>query len=809
MAIPEWRDTLQQAFRTGKATDDEMRAALRRGRNLDGPKEAPWEGVGYDWLHGVVSLTKAEDRVRTLAVLIEAGLSPNGGSPSFDHLPQHKRIEKWRAFSHMTHGMRPRSDARYRVGLGVPSTQTDSSERFYLSWLSRTAWRLQDVPELPELVNMWLDAGADPHHQPNASARAAAPDTEKSPVQSAVGQAWSSWPVLLGIGRLDVLETVLDHVPQDSRPNDWAVAVAMAFDMAEKAHIPMERVVASVERFAERFPPLPHEHRAVFRLLAGKPTSGHVRLPEALCAWLVTNGSELDAMVPGQKGIPATFNPWCVLGLWDKHVEQCQHRLLAALERHPVWGSPQALLGARLKNQSRSWLDAPADATVVDGWLVASDDQWNKGLPGLLPPLLELARRWDLSPSASFSELVATRHAAPSATATRWLATHHPAWASAGREGKTPWHFAPGRSEVWDWLQDNHVDPRQKDDHGVPGMMEAALTYQSRRSSLLQKAWAIVDSWPLSEQEAVRVQGLPWGAWRSVSDQPPLVCRSVSAQDQLQAALELNDLKALRSWAKRFPRFSWSSLGEAEQRQLLLAASLSNPQWTHPVRAKGLDANEALAKCLAQLRQEKGLKGLAPSVFTGWMHNAQVHRPASFTGLTPTMVEAWAWLEGVPASVLSQDDRKAVVSLWWSALNIKKEADTGDAHPLEPWPWEADTWKQMGEREKSRLAIAVLRYGCQRKHEIAGDFARLSFRWLELFEKHVLEGKPERLFEFASPKEARAVGRLLGGRLSKWGRENGRLPEFCHIAQAMFRNQQMEEALEVPSSAVSHKKARL
>ena len=327
MATPEWRDTLQQAFRYGKATDDEIRAALRRGRNLDGPKETPWDGVGYDWLAGVVFLKKAEDRTRTLALLLNAGLSPNGGAPSFEHLPFQKRMEKWRTFIQLTHGGRPRSDARQRLALGVPMVSTDSSERFHLPWLARTAWRLRDLPELPQLLELWVKAGADPHFQPNASARAASSPAEKSPIQSAMGQAWSSWPVLLGVGRQDVLDVVLGHVPQESRPNDWAVAVAMAFEMADQAQIPMERVVASVERFATRFPPLPEERRAVFRLLAGKGASGYVRHPEALVGWLVSNCSELPKMAPGHKGIAATFNPWCLLGQWDKHLEVCQYLL--------------------------------------------------------------------------------------------------------------------------------------------------------------------------------------------------------------------------------------------------------------------------------------------------------------------------------------------------------------------------------------------------------------------------------------------------------------------------------------------------
>ena len=809
MATPEWRDTLQKAFRDGKATDDDIRAALRRGRNLDGPKEAPWEGVGYDWLSGVVFLKSAEDRLRTLRLLLDAGLSPNGGAPSFEHLPVPKRLEKWRAFIQLTHGGRPRSDARQRASLGVPMVGTESSERFHLPWLARTAWRLREQPELPQLLDLWLKAGADPHFQPNAAARAASGDPEKSRVQLAMGQAWSSWPVLLGIGRLDVLETVLDRVAQGSRPKDWAVAVAMAFEMAEQAHVPMERVVASVERFAERFPPLPEERRAVFRLLVGKGKSNYVRHPEALVGWLVSRCSELPKMLPGQKGVASSFNPWCLLGLWDKHLEVCQHRLLEALQRHPVWGTAQALRDSRVKSQSRRWLAAPEGATALDGWLVANDNPWNHGLPGLLPSLLDQAKRWAVAPSAAFPELLANQRDAPSAIATQWLASNHPEWALTGAEGKTPWHFAPERSSVLDWLHTQGVDPRQRDDHGVPGAMEAAVLYQSRRSTHVHKAWAMVDAWPSTEQAGVVLKGLPWGAWRSVSDRLPPVCRTVSAANQLQAALELNELKAVRAWVKRFPTFSWASMDAEEQHRLLMAASLSHPLWTQPLLSKGIDNEASLAKCLALLRQEKGLEGLHASAFTGWMHNAQAHNPISVTGVPPTLVEAWNWLEGVPASVLSQADRSAVVRLWWSALNIKKEADAGQSHPLEPWPWEAATWKTLGEPEKAQLAVAVLRYGCQKKHDTTGTFGRLSSQWLMLFEEHVLEGRAERLFEFASIKERKAMSRLLGKRLARWGQENGRLPEFYLAALAMYKQQQMEEALEVPSASVSHKKSRL
>lgn len=791
MATPEWRQTIKQGFGRGKVSEEDMRAALRRARKPFGPDEAPWEGVGYDWLEGFRRQPDAQTRHFTLQLLLDAGVNPNGGAPSFDHLPKSVRNIKRHEFFKLMHAGKNGSEASHRIKLGIPYRGSDLQAGFYLPWLGRTAWVGRDLPDLPDLLEQWVIAGADPNFQPDASKE----ETDSSDFNRALNQAWSSWAPILATGRMDALEAVLKHVPEGSLPKDWGVAVASALLGASENHMDMGQVADCVSRFAQHFPPSELDRRVVFRLLHGKPGAAWIRDPDALAAWLVTPCARFDEMRPKAEEGREGFNPWNVVGRWGRYDTEVQFRLLKAIQVHPRWGNAQSLRDSQFNRQSRSSRDAPENSTVVDGWASAEDESWNKGLNKLLPSLLELADRWGVSVSSSFGQLLASKFHPPSDLATRWLAKQGHEWVTRGEEGKTPWHYAPSRSGIWDWLVDQNIDPKRRDTDGVPGMIAAAVHYLSRRNrSFYQKAQSVVEKWEPEDRSGV-VQGLEWVAWETVQPKAGSDCLHVSAAQQLEAAWVLNEPKAVEAWAKRNQDFSWAQLDEKEQRHLLLRLASSVPDWRQPAGGNHLDKDSALARCLEVVRQSKGLEGLKPSAFKGWLGAIAAHQPTSIMELPCGMPEAWAWLENVPQSALENADRRQVIRLWWTALQTKRMVDSRDANPWELWPWDADTWKTLPEADKGALALGVFRFALQKKHETAGIFAALTPAWLELFHELLLEGQPQRLVEFASPKQKQILQRLVSGPLAHWANANRiPVPEFIRPVVSRLRCEGLDEA---------------
>ena len=807
----EWRVALKEAFRSGKASDEEVAQALRTGKQINGRPEAAWEGVGYDWLEGLRRLGSGANAQRTLKALLEAGLDPNGGIASFDHIPVPKRYEVMSDYSRLINQGTPRTDARFALRLGIALEGNEDSGQYHMPWMGRTAWLARHLPELPALLVQWVEGGASPHYQFKQAPKGADRELLRN-------TPWSAWANILATGRVDAVEAVVSALHETGqRPTDWAVSVSSALRIATGRHgeDDAREVVRAVHRFAQQWPPTEEERQLTTRLLAGSHTGRFLRHPKALSLWALVEASDFSKWRPGKQGMPESFNAWNMLGFWDARLAGAQNQLREMLSKHPVWGNPKALQEARLVHQSRERHDVPAQARVYDGWLTGADRGWftGKGLPEVLPGLLALLGDWKIGPSPAFGELLAKQHDPPSQLTTHWLRQSKHAWKSQGPEGSTPWHFGPMRQDVLDWMKEEGVSGLQRNHAGVPGLMAAAVIYKNLGEKLrYEGAVSAISQWPLKERRGVLVEGLPWSAWTSVGNTKRSSDGEMDATpaQQLQACLSLLSMVGLNDWLRRHPQHSWSSFDLEEQRAILVAFFGAKPGWTKDDKLVG-GLEGVWREVSEKLHEALGTSGLLPEALRGSLGALSKTLGQSIYGGVEGLIEGMRWWEGCRLEDLAPSDGKALVRLWWSALSREVQVKQGHSQWSGSAPWETAVWKGMGEREKAGLTMAVFHYGITHRSEEEGIGQSLNEQWLNKFEERVLEGDGTRLILAAQAQgRIEQLKRWMGPWMEKWEAHPSRsAPEWLRSTRASLKGLGLEESLPLVSPSASVKKARM
>lgn len=788
MATSDWRATALNAFRTGRTDPAVLRAALARARTLNGAPEEAWKNVGFDWLENLGRQPDGPSRLETLQCLLDAGLDPDGGVPLFAHLPLEERRIRTAAYHQALGGSRPLGDSVRRVRLGALFRSHESHQHCSVPWLGRTAWLGRDLPDLPQLIAAWLDAGANPHARP-AQPSTPHPDDDSGAVSRLLTGAWSSWPNLLAVGRDDVLDAVFARLPPGERPTDWALAVAHALEATVHHDRPLAPVARAVVRFAERFPPTPAERAAVTRLLKGRGRT--FRRPAALAAWLSIPAAGLGAPAEADLQWPDDANPWAALVDVTAETEAVHAELFEILRRHPRWGA--ALAAAPLRQAGLAWSTAPAEARVVDGWALASDRI--RPAPALVGRLLAHASAQRITVSPAFPALLADVHDPPGAAATAWLASQGGGWARAP-SGDTPWHAWP-RPPVRAWLIEQGISARQANDAGVPGLLAGALVGASEGRSGVLEAFEEARQWPVPPSDTV-VQGLPWSAWGAAFGCVPF--RPTPPIETLEACLRVRTPAAVKAWAKAHPGWRWAELTDGQQRGLLHAWTLAlrHPAQKRPAGTFALGADEEEgARILGALRETTGSEGLSPTARLGWL--SAVGRASELTANLPppALLEAWRWMDGVPYASLPLADRKALADAWRACLLV---ANPGEGSAV-AWPWEAEAWRAMDGVDRADLAWSVLRVAMQKKHW-AGLSLRLSRPWFDAFVAHALDGEAERLWD-ALPAHRHAWAAQVANRLEQWETHHeawGTVP-FLGPLRAALRSRELGQSWATPLSA--------
>ena len=742
--MAEWKDQAIQTFRGAPAYSvDQLPQALQRARNLNGKPDEPWTSIGYEWLESFRFDVPPHVRTAALQALLDAGLDPNGGG-----------LTKW---SQQTAAMMRGSGANRSKGaglfrLGLPTGGSSHPDRFGMPWLGRLALHghKRRVDNLPELMEMLLQAGASPTHQPMGN-QEFEPDTGwidehsgdefSSRVTAQTSKNVSSWLGVLATGRLDVVETVLKH--SVSRPADWSVAVSAALQ-AGITQGNDEAVVKAVSRFAEQFPPTAVERAAVTLILGGRRTGGDwLPHPEALVAWL---GMGVSGFSKNQAGIQVELNPWSLVVVGNQKNLSLAQRFVDVLVAHPTWGTPQRLQQACAMRGNLLRELFTSSSSPLDAWLVKTLEPQcqESGLGAFQRRLLGLASEWGIRPSSDFPAVVAQQGEEFTEAAVAWLKAHPTRW----QDNLTPWHYAPQKLAVWPQLEAIGARSDAPDSNGVPGLLKAASMFLVQgKQRLFEEVLKRVDETRFPA-EGVQVHGLDWAAWRWAGEGGQIRNRSLPPADGLGVGLFLGRASIVQQWLRANPRSGWETQTSPAALLSMWAGCHASKELTTFARTRQADG---MVEALAALRQAWGTD-LASAELKGWFTAVSVtaekmHGPR-------LLLEAWEWVANKPLGELSASDRRSIASVWCQAVCNAFDGYWGGDALL----WEGG-WKQQPEEDASQNARRVLRSMLSPRRVGQCDMGQMQVGFQQFLAAQCAD--PERLMRGASAREHRLMAATI------------------------------------------------
>lgn len=700
-----------------------FRAALKRSRSLNGPREAPWKSVAVDWLralrHDLVSASWVKE---SLEILLEEGLEPNGGAASFTHLTGKNSLERQREYLRLTHGSisRQATDAK-RIRYGAPLRGHETPAQFMVSWLGKVIYEGRHRPDLPELVEVWLRHGADPSDQPHyrsfASSVRPSPDSWETRVEAAQKEPWSAWPTALCSGHLPALRALALGSPPSSRPPDWAVAVNVALGYANKVRPEQARdVLAATAWFVETYPPLDHEMEALRRLecTTGAPQKRKLQDPAEFLLGLSLPLRWPE--VPLDSQAPQPMNPWLGLcGVSSDNVDAAR-RVLDRLLQHPHWGTREGLASSRMYLSGASEFCQSIHATAVDAWALMETSD-SPELISFQKDVLALADRWAIPLSQDFPALLAASDEDNlSSASTVWLKERFKEWSPCPQTLETPWHHAPKKLAVMDWLVEQEVPVDTVSSRGESGLARALATFLVD-GNVRNVNW--VGQYLVSHDVDGKASagGYPLKSWiSSVPEWRSALVKankmgivSVDADDLAVATalLSLHSVRELKQKAGGMRRFS------QEEKQKMVAAWSNSKEPRDHGRAVSGSSSVTFFRRRAAVLKELGKSAFELGVdmcsLPGWWSKVSSGYPFASVDDRVDLDEAWDFLKDQPPAALTASDKIGLAQWIMRRVFMHHNKKLTKRVISGALPWESPTWKRASQEDRSALARLVFR----------------------------------------------------------------------------------------------------
>lgn len=803
MSTPEWRALSQEVFR-GKRELEELPALLGRARSLNAPAHETHKSIMFDWmweLHRYGTKMDPNVPVATLKALLEAGVDPHGGRPSFSHLADVKVRQK-KMMDHLA-VMRARpstSEASFRYSLAAPFRQKVQFQH-ETNWLAKVIWSAREHPRLVSMVESFLRAGVHPHDQGphrfqdgpsnHVSLAGLVENKAGGSVKRRLNAAWSAWPTALCAARLDVLE-VLGQAAGPIPPPDWTQAVLAALEYGSRDESKWGEIKQALEWFTRRYPPTSLDCQAVLEALV---PGGRVGNEDGLALWLSLPCAQL-ARADGPVGAPESFNPWACLGRPCEQSVAFHETVLEALASHPRWGNARAVMSC-LAMQQKGLHGARAGESILALWVEDQGSDTEEGNPKLRSfrhRLFSVLEGLDGLVDPLLPAFVAKMERAPDPIASKWLFRNPHVWIDAD-QGRTPWHHGP-RVKIQRWLDKSGCSPFAKDHAGNSGLACALVQIMKKQDKEAMNE--IVSSLPDSRVDwGERVEGRTLKQWlhgSSVLCQWAPGLRSRVDPVSWEVALEIGDYPALQSLSKHRQRAGLGPM-DVDQSTALVEAWLADPvrkgAWLSPKLTESELSAKARAFSVLAPWLSPELPGTGVAAQRKWLARCW-SRTQLGNDSRPDMAFVWQLYD--PALRWSREDLKALVN--WAGQDIT----LGVLYSWEPTgPWAGSSWSQIPAAGKAALASAVLAAAINRKNPF-GVGADYNVKWMEFF-LSAFKDVPN-IHEGASLARIRKTLALLEGPVSQVHQEQFQpLSPVVNSWIAHGRTLLLNQALPGPESA--------
>lgn len=672
-------------------------AVLRQARSLHANPRTPWTSVGFTWLAALQTSQSLRGRapperaLQSLNWLLSAGLPVEGAFFSVEGMPAAAAAAATRAYYEVTRSSPQKNKKVAALYAGLPYTERNHPS-LSTPWLGRTFWAGRAHPELPQLVDRWLEAGANPS------------DVLPSSTGQQTDHSWSSWPVALLSGRKDALERLAARGPM-TRPPDWSRAVKQALLGQSERRL---AVLEAVRWFVEQFPPTLEERINVAGGL-NKPTDQAAR--SALVAWLSLPGVGLPAgeQIPG---LPDGFNPWSLVLAPMVGMEEVTIELVHTLSAHPVWGTAEKLSSARVKIRLMDEQDVWVPLVEA---ILLQDEKGRLG--GLDAAVLEAATALSIEVSPAFSTRLAHAYTAPASVATQWLLQRRAQWAGEVPGTRSPWHAGVSNGSVVDWLVKHGVSGAGIDAQGNTGwanLLGYALTQTDDRVLSTVLPLLVEQPWT-GREKGWGVSASAWVASRAPGVIPLLV-EKPSAFEAAGAILKTLDVKAASNLFQA-PDV-WRGFTREQQCALL-------DQWASALAPSGaqvayLDSpqlnkvNKRAAAVLSAMVGQTTAVGLGLNL-DGWIsrvaqrHVLQQDSWESELQGRHDLVEAFSFMEGVAFLALPTQDRQ-VLARWLFVSMVTQQAVQSPPDDRHVYPWATETGRGLRSTERAALGRSFVHW---------------------------------------------------------------------------------------------------
>jgi len=697
--MTQWLNEFSELLKRSTPVDDvQALGVLKRARSLHANPRTPWTSVGFEWLEELSLMGGPRGRalegraLQSLNWLLASGLPVEGAFFSVEGMPQDvaaKAMEEYSAVVRQSTRSNKKTAALYR-GLpfserGHPSVSTP--------WLGRTFWAGRMHPQLPDLVDRWLAAGARPEDVlPNAHG-------------NFTDHAWSSWPIALMSGRIDALERLAVHGPM-VRPPDWLRSVKQAL---LRVSTNPEGILNAVRWFVDQFPPTLEERAQLLQSLSRSGSDAQA----GLLAWMSISPEGLN---DSAQALDEThgFNPWALLFNPASGLEGVSLGMIEALRAHPVWGTREAFASARVRTR---FLSQQHDLSIPLLEAVVLQDS-KPSQKSRVERLLALADEWGVGVSPAFPDRLAHAYEAPGELATAWLNRHRAAWAGEEPGSRSPWHAGVASGYVMKWLCENRVSGAGLDSRGNLGWGNAlAFALRWHDDSVLSKLSPILAAQPLDGSE--RGDGYSVSAWvgSRARGVVPLKVGPAAPFEQACVIMETLDVKAAANLFQA-PEV-WKGFTTEQQRALLdrwasarpplggkdAYLGVSDAQWKASERAQ-----EILLRMVGDTKAvELGLS------LEGWLrriayrhHDDQADWCPALRG-RKDMVAALEFMEGMDFLALPRQDRY-VLARWLFHTVAFQQVTRGPPTDEMVYPWSTKTSDKLSDQERAALARSFVHW---------------------------------------------------------------------------------------------------
>jgi hypothetical protein len=696
--MTQWLIDFSELLKSSHPVDDaQALGVLKRARSLHANPRTPWASVGFEWLQGLSMMGGRQDRapegraLQSLNWLLASGLPVEGAFFSVEGMPKDvaaKAMEEYSAVVRQSPRSNKKTAALYQ-GLpfserGHPSVSTP--------WLGRTFWAGRLHPQLPELVDRWLAAGARPEDVlPNAHGKI-------------TNNAWSSWPGALMSGRVDALERLAAHGPL-VRPPDWLRSVRNA--LLRVATNP-EGVLGTVRWFVDQFPPTLEERDQLLQSLARSGSDAKA----GLLAWVSIFPEGLSDAVRAL-GQSHSFNPWTLVFNPDSNLEALSLGVMDALRVHPVWGTQKGFESAWVKTRSLAE-QHDVRMPLLDA-VVLHDSKPGQRLR--VERLLALADEWGIGVSPSFHARLAHAYDPPGEVATAWLNRRRPEWAGERPGSRSPWHAGVANGSVMAWLCKNQVSGAGLDERGNLGWGNAlAFALRWHDDSVLARLSPILAAQPLGGSELG--DGYSVSAWvgSRAKGVVPLNVGPALAFEQACVIMETLDVKAAANLFQA-PGV-WKGFSLEQQRELLDRWASARP----PLGGKDAylgssdqwKASQRAQKVFALMVGETKALELGLSL-EGWLHRVAHRHHADQDDWCPALrgrhdlMAAFDFMEGMDFLALPRQDQYVLARWLFNSIALQQGTQGPPTEEM-VYPWSTKTSEKLSDQERAALARSFVHW---------------------------------------------------------------------------------------------------